>query len=100
MKKNLFTLLAVVVLASLLLAACGGAAPAPATQAPVAEPTKAPAAEPTQAPVVEPTKPAPAAAAGELKPATDAPKKIAFFVSDLSNVFHQGQSTEAARYAK
>ncbi len=26
-------------------------------------------------------------------------KKIAFFVSDLSNVFHQGQFTEAKRYA-
>jgi ABC-type sugar transport system substrate-binding protein len=26
--------------------------------------------------------------------------KIAFFVSDLSNVFHQGQFTEAKRYAK
>ena len=92
MKKNLFTLLAVVVLASLLLAACGGAAtPAPAPQAPAAEPTKAP--------VVEPTKPAPAAAPGEFKPATDAPKKIAFFVSDLSIVFHQGQFTAAKKYA-
>lgn len=28
------------------------------------------------------------------------PMKIAFFVSDLSNVFHQGQVTEAKRYAK
>jgi ABC-type sugar transport system substrate-binding protein len=28
------------------------------------------------------------------------PMKIAFFVSDLSNVFHQGQFTEAKRYAK
>ena len=27
-------------------------------------------------------------------------KKIAFFVSDLTNVFHQGQFTEAKRYAK
>ena len=27
-------------------------------------------------------------------------KKIAFFVSDLSNVFHQGQATEAQKYAK
>jgi ABC-type sugar transport system substrate-binding protein len=38
---------------------------------------------------------APAAAA----PATDV-KKIAFFVSDLSNVFHQAQATEAQKYAK
>ena len=27
-------------------------------------------------------------------------KKIAFFVSDMTNVFHQGQFTEAKRYAK
>ena len=26
--------------------------------------------------------------------------KIAFFVSDLSNVFHQAQATEAKKYAK
>ena len=98
MKRNLFVLLSLVVLASLVLSACGGAAtPAPApTQAP-AEPTKAPEA-PTVAPA-EPTA-APAPAEGEYKPATDQPKKIAFFVSDLSNVFHQGQATEAQRYAK
>ena len=28
------------------------------------------------------------------------PKKIAFFVSDMTNVFHQGQATEAQKYAK
>src|SRR5664279_1702455 len=28
------------------------------------------------------------------------PMKIAFFVSDLSNVFHQAQFTEAKKYAK
>ncbi len=32
-------------------------------------------------------------------PAKDV-KKIAFFVSDLSNVFHQAQATEAQKYAK
>lgn len=32
--------------------------------------------------------------------AADKPFKIAFFVSDLSNVFHQGQFTEAQKYAK
>ena len=41
-----------------------------------------------------------APAASEYKPATNTPKKIAFFVSDLSNVFHQGQATEAQKYAK
>ena len=32
--------------------------------------------------------------------AADKPLKIAFFVSDLGNVFHQAQFTEAKRYAK
>jgi ABC-type sugar transport system substrate-binding protein len=69
-KKNLFALLTLLVLTSLVLSACGSAAtPAPA-------PTEAPAAE------------APAAAA-------EKPLKIAFFVSDLSNVLHQAQFTEA-----
>ena len=40
--------------------------------------------------------PAPAAEA----PAAEKPMKIAFFVSDLSNVFHQAQFTEAKQYAK
>jgi ABC-type sugar transport system substrate-binding protein len=43
---------------------------------------------------------APVAAPSEYKPATSQPKKIAFFVSDLTNVFHQGQATEAKKYAK
>ena len=94
MKKSLFLLLAVMVIASLVLSACGPAAtPVPPTAAPAApaEPTAVPAA-PTVAPA-EPTKAPEAPAATEYKPATDAPKKIAFFVSDLSNVFHQGQAT-------
>ena len=41
-----------------------------------------------------------ASAASDYKPATDKPKKIAFFVSDMTNVFHQGQATEAQKYAK
>jgi len=65
MKKNLFVLMAVLVLASMILSACGGAA-TPAAEAPAAE----------------------------------KPMKIAFFVSDLSNVFHQAQATEAQKYAK
>jgi ABC-type sugar transport system substrate-binding protein len=32
--------------------------------------------------------------------AAEAPMKIAFFVSDLSNVFHQAQAAEAQKYAK
>src|SRR5512134_455418 len=47
-------------------------------------------------------------ACGTAAPATEAaqapsgekPMKIAFFVSDLSNVFHQGQAAEAKKYAK
>jgi len=69
MKKNVFALLTMLVLAGLILSACGTPA-APATSAPA---TKAP----------------------ETKPL-----KIAFFVSDLSNVFHQAQATEAQKYAK
>jgi ABC-type sugar transport system substrate-binding protein len=103
-KKQLFTLLGVLVLISMVLSACGGgAAPAPAapaaTEAPkAAEPTAAPAA--TEAPKAEEPTAAPAAAAGDFKPATDKPMKIAFFVSDMTNVFHQGQAIEAQRYAK
>lgn len=51
MSKKLYVVMAVMVLASMLLAACGGTT---ATQAPAAEPTKAPVAEATKAP--EPTK--------------------------------------------
>ena len=65
MKKNLFVVLVVLVLASLVLSACGGAAAPAATQAPA-----------------------------------EKPMKIAFFVSDLSNVFHQAQFAEAQKYAK
>ena len=67
MKKNVFTLLTVLVLTGLILSACGSAAPA---------------TEAAQA------------------PAEEKPMKIAFFVSDLSNVFHQGQAAEAQKYAK
>lgn len=77
MNKVLFSLLAVLVIASLVLSACA----APATPAP-------------QAPA---SSDAPAAPAAE--PAATTPKKIAFFVSDLSNVFHQMQATQAQKYA-
>jgi len=75
MKKNLFTLLAVLTLVSLVLSACG---PAAAPAQPVAPAAEAPAA------------PVPA----------EKSMKIAFFVSDMTNVFHQGQFTEAKKYAK
>src|SRR5512138_2938039 len=63
MKKNLFALLSVLVLASMLLTACGGNA-------------------------------------ASTEKAAEKPMKIAFFVSDMSNVFHQMQATEAQKYAK
>ncbi|MCG3207647.1 MAG: hypothetical protein FOGNACKC_01247 [Anaerolineae bacterium] len=85
MKKNLLALLTVLALTALFLLACGTAAP------PAAAPADAPAA---QAPAAE----APAAEAPQAAP--EKPLKIAFFVSDLSNVFHQGQFAEAKRYAK
>jgi ABC-type sugar transport system substrate-binding protein len=43
---------------------------------------------------------APMAFAGGTSEKPAKPMKIAFFVSDLSNVFHQGQFTEAKKYAK
>ncbi len=95
MKKNLFVLLTVLMLASLALSGCGGGAkPVPPTSAPAAA---APAAA---AATVAPAQAVAAPAASEYKPATSTPKKIAFFVSDLTNVFHQGQATEAKKYAK
>ncbi|HSJ56334.1 MAG TPA: extracellular solute-binding protein [Anaerolineae bacterium] len=61
MKKSWFTLLALVLALSMVLAACGATEePAPEPTAPVAaEPTEAPAEEPTQAPAEEPTEAAP-----------------------------------------
>lgn len=62
MKRNLFALLSLLVLASMMLAACGGGATAtsapeqpaaPATEEPAAPPTEEPA--PTEAPTAEPT---------------------------------------------
>jgi ABC-type sugar transport system substrate-binding protein len=44
--------------------------------------------------------PAPEAPAAAEAPAESSVKKIAFFVSDLSNVFHQAQAAEAQKYAK
>ena len=84
MRKNLFALLILLVLASLVLFACGSTA----TDEPAA--VEAPAEEAAEAPAeVE----APAEGATPVK-------KIAFFVSDLSNVFHQAQAAEAQKYAK
>lgn len=56
-------LAATLLLAVLMLAACGGAASQP-TAAPAAQPTAAPAAQPTAAPAVQPTA-APAASSGD-----------------------------------
>ena len=85
MKKNLFVLLSLLVLASLVLAACGGAA------------TSEPAA--TEAPATAATEATEAATAAPAEAPAENPMKIAFFVSDLSNVFHQAQFAEAKKYA-
>ena len=97
MSKKLFSVLTVLLIISFALSACGTpAAPAPA---PAATQPAAPAAQPTVAPAAPAAAPAAPAGPAEYTPATDAPKKIAFFVSDLSNVFHQGQFTAAKKYA-
>jgi ribose transport system substrate-binding protein len=82
MRKKLFALFILLVLASLVLVACGGSADAPVEEA--AAPAEAEEAAPEE--VVEP-----------VENTTDV-KKIAFFVSDLSNVFHQAQFAEAKAY--
>jgi peptide/nickel transport system substrate-binding protein len=66
-KRNLFALLSVFVLASMMLSACGGAA-ATATEAPV---TEAPAAPPTEAPPTATEAPAMPAFTGDKLAAAD-----------------------------
>jgi arabinogalactan oligomer/maltooligosaccharide transport system substrate-binding protein len=66
--KTRYSLVVLLVMVGMLLAACGGAAtPAPAqpTQPPAAQPTQPPAAQPTQPPAAQPTQP-PAAEAVKL----------------------------------
>jgi arabinogalactan oligomer/maltooligosaccharide transport system substrate-binding protein len=106
MKKNLFTLLSVLVLTSLVLSACGPAAtpaPAPApTQPPAAQPTQAPAAQPTQAPAPtkapEPTK-APAAVKLTLwtKEASNQLDKLKGIVNDFQTK-NPGITVEVVNY--
>ncbi len=79
-RQKLFTWLSLLVVASMLLAACGGAATQAPAEPPAVEPTEAPAAEqPTEAPAEAPTEAPPAeqpteapaeAPAGEKKVAT------------------------------
>lgn len=63
--RKIFALLSLLIVASMVLAACGGAAPAEEPAAPAAEETAAPAAEETAAPAEEP-----AAAMGSADPTT------------------------------
>ena len=86
MRKNLLVLLVLLTVISFVLSGCS----TPTT------PPPAPAEEATQAPAATEAPAEPAVAGCTPKDV----KKIAFFVSDLSNVFHQGQATEAQKYAK
>jgi ribose transport system substrate-binding protein len=78
MRKHLFTILMLLVVVSLVLTGC----------TPAATPEPAPAEVETETPA-EPEEPS---------AVTSDVKKIAFFVSDLSNVFHQAQAAEAQKY--
>ncbi|MFN2209396.1 MAG: substrate-binding domain-containing protein [Candidatus Promineifilaceae bacterium] len=99
MKKNLFLILITLLITSFVLVACGGTAEAPVVE----EPAEAEVpAEEAEAPAEEPAAEEPTEEVAE-EPAEEASTegmKIAFFVSDLSNVFHQAQVAEATAYAK
>ena len=87
MKKNLFLLLIALLMASFVLVACGGdetTEPAAETETEAEAPAEEPAEETAEEPAAEPE---------------EGGMKIAFFVSDLSNVFHQAQIAEATKYA-
>ena len=86
MRKNLFVFLSLLVLTSLILVACG--------------PAEAPEAAPAEAEAEAPAEEAEAEAEEAEEPAEEAMEinKIAFFVSDLSNVFHQAQFAAAQKY--
>ena len=83
MKKRLFVFLTIVMLLSFAFSACAPQA-APEAEAPAAEEAEAPAEAEAEAP---------AEGAMEIN-------KIAFFVSDLSNVFHQAQFAAAKAYGE
>lgn len=83
MKKTLFALLILLLLSSFVFGACS----APEATEPAAVETEPAAVEEVE------EEPEPVAETSE------DPMKIAFFISDLTNVFHQMQYTEAKRYA-
>jgi uncharacterized protein YpmS len=100
MKKHLFLILTMLVIASFVLVACGGESPVTEEQAEAvkeaveeAAPAIEEAAEEVAEAVEEAVEEKKEEAAG-----TEG-MKIAFFVSDLSNVFHQAQIAEATKYA-
>ena len=80
--KNLFKLLIMLLIASIFLFACGSSETAES--------------DPAEAEASEAEEPA---AEEEAEASSAEGIKIAFFVSDLSNVFHQAQFAEAQRYA-
>jgi ABC-type sugar transport system substrate-binding protein len=95
--SRLSVLLAVMVALGVMAAQCG-TAPTPEAVT-VVETVEKEVEVAQEAPAAEEA-PAEAAAEESAAASGDEALKIAFFVSDLSNVFHQAQFTEAQRYAK
>jgi len=98
MKKSLFTILAVLVLTSLVLSPA--AAPRRRFRRPQHRPQFLPRRPSLLSRRLSLPKAPEVAAPTEYKPATDAPKKIAFFVSDLSECVPPGPGHRGAEYAK
>ena len=101
MRKNLFLVVIMLLLTGLVLSACGGqvqqaveeAAPTVAAAVEEAAPTVEAAVEEAVEEVQEEMAEEP------MEEVSTEGMKIAFFVSDLSNVFHQAQIAEATKYA-
>ena len=97
MKKQLFLVLTMLVIASFVLVACGGESPVTEEQAEAVKEAVEEAA-PAVKEAVEEAAPAIKEAVEEaVGDTTTEGLKIAFFVSDLSNVFHQAQIAEATK---
>ncbi|MFC2031386.1 substrate-binding domain-containing protein, partial [Chloroflexota bacterium] len=99
MKRHISRMLALLVIISILMAACAPAAepteePAPPTEAPAAEPTDAPAEEPTEAQAAEPGAGPVDATPGETVNMVLLPKFLGILVFDQANDGAQEAHTE------